>query len=594
MYLGIIEEAKEHFFDLYTDLEVDQHNLPLFIKNVLLLDMIERSLEVKGLFDALMNFNGEDPWIKFYLLSLSFKNKRRTFEILEELLYMEKEIEDNFLLAKIHGLIAEIYKKEGELKWREELDEAYKLNPLDLYVFRLKLEYGLISECELQNAKFYRLFPEKFNLVNVYYKKSKVSANNIRGFKFFCWGGGNVGASSYLVSYEGVNILLDAGALIKDKTLYYNSIENLPISVKEIDLVIITHSHLDHSGGIVELLKKGLNCPIIMSKPIEQILKEIFFRGYKKPDLEITEENLDDKENIVHFVNEEESFFIIKGKRIKVKLIPAGHMLGAMAVYIDIEGVKVFYTGDFTLKDVETNRGLKLPKDLKVDILITEATYGYSNNFGIQNKYLQDRLLLLSIKQLIDEEEKVLLPVYAIGKGQDLLMLLRKNFFYIPFNVYVDGDVAHFSKLYEAFVGNLYSNGVLNVADNTLYATRKEFIKKEVALGNCLVIASSNDLKEGSTSFLYATEMQNFDKGCILNLDFNNREFTGLKNYHIGVLNHGNMIDILEIVIKLAPSAVFVVHRGYRGKGQMNIEKILNGIEGLKVYVPQDGETVSL
>lgn len=77
---------------------------------------------------------------------------------------------------------------------------------------------------------------------------------------------------------------------------------------------------------------------------------------------------------------------------------------------------------------MESNKGLRFLPDLKVDILITEATYGYGNNFGVQNKYLQDKLILKSIEKLLKDEERILLPVYAIGKGQDILLFLEKLF----------------------------------------------------------------------------------------------------------------------------------------------------------------------
>lgn len=68
-----------------------------------------------------------------------------------------------------------------------------------------------------------------------------------------------------------------------------------------------------------------------------------------------------------------------------------------------------------------------------------------------------------------------------------------------------------------------------------------------------------------------------------MNLDSNNREIAGLKNYQIGMLNHANIVDLLETVIKMAPSAVFVIHRGYESKSEITIETILKRIEGIKV-----------
>lgn len=595
IYIKIFEEAREHFFELSNDLEIDEYNLVLFIKVVLLLDAVDSSLQAKGLFETLINYKEENYWIKFYLLLLSFKNKKRILEILEELLNMKDEMQDKLLLPKIYVLISEIYKEIDESKWKQYLEKAFELNPHDLYLQRFRLKYGLIEEEEFSNSKLYRIFPEDLRLINEYYqKKKKNKPNKNKGFRFFCWGGGNIGASSYLVSYEGINILLDAGALIKDKNLYYNSIEDLPISLKDVDLVIVTHAHLDHSGGILELLKEGSNCPIIVSKPTYEILKEGFLKGQKNVDLERKWKDILAKGKFIIYEKGQKETLFIKDKVLNLMLFPAGHILGAVSVLIEIDSMKIFYTGDFSLEDVETNEGLSFPLDLQVDVLITEATYGYGSNFGIKNKFLQNKLLLLALEELVKEQERVLLPVYAIGKGQDLLLLLRKKFQYVPFNVYVDGEIAFFSKLYEKFVGSIYGNGILSVEENISYMSREDFIRREISLGNCVVTASSNDLKKGSVSFLYATEMQNFDKGCILNLESNAKEFIGIKNYQLGLLNHATIADILELVIELTPSIVFIVHRGYANDSKINIETLLRGIAGLQVFVPQEGEIIDI
>lgn len=596
VYFGIIDEAKEHFYSLYKNIKVDINNLIVFVKAVLLLDMTYESLQVEGLFDTLINFDGDDFWIKFYLLLVSFKNKRRTFEILEELIYIMGQTEDKFLLAKIHALMSEIYKEQGDARWVEELKVADNLNPDDLYVMKLKLNNNLIDIDRYLEKNFFRIFPEDSELVNKYYGLYRKNKNKkIDGFKFYCLGGGNIGASSYLISYKGVNVLLDSGILIKDGKTYYNELKDLPVDVKEIDLVVITHAHLDHCGGIKNLVNSGLDCPIIMSKETYEIFNGIFFRQYKKSDMEVNQEDFNTKERLEYlFICDSLNTFTVKDRSVLIKLMPSGHMFGARAVYLEIDGFSIFYTGDFTLKDVETNKGLKISDKLKADVLITEATYGYGSNFTVYNKYIQDKLLITEIKNLIGRDGKLLIPVYAIGKAQDLLMLLKKSFSYIPFNVYVDGDVAYFTKIYEEFTGDIYGKGILNVADNSSYSSKKEFIRKEVSLGNCLILASSNSLKEGSVSYIYANEMLEFDNSSILHLNANNRETNGIKSQNLGLLNHGSMCDILEVAIKLSPSAVFIVHRGYKTNDSMNIVKILNDIEGLKVYEPIEGELIEI
>jgi len=592
-YLGIEDEAKEHFLFLYKEIKINSSNIELFIKTVLFTDTIETSLETEGLFETLYNVEKDSEWIKFYLMIISYRNKRRIPEVFEELLNMKEQINDKWLLAKVHLLLAEIYREKGEDKWLKELKIAEDLNSRDLYLLKLKLKFGLINKMEIKDKKLYRYFPENSSLINEIYNL-KTKDKKIKDFKFFCVGGGNIGASSYLISYKGVNILLDAGILIKEGETYYNNYSELPFDLKDIDLLIISHAHLDHCGGIIKLLNEGICCPIIMSQETADILRAIFFRTKKDYEFNLDYSDMNLKERFEDLLDTGiHNKYFIKNKKVEVDLKSSGHIIGAVAVSINIDSLTIFYTGDFTLKDMESNKGLNLTNDFTADILITEATYGYNSNFTVNNKFIHDKLFLMMVEKLIHKNGILLLPVYSIGKGQDLLLLIKKVFRnYISFNIFVDGDIAFFTKIYEKYFGKIYSNGILDVSDNFTYESKKEFIRKEVSHGKCMIVASSSNLKEGSTSFIYAKEMLDIANSSILHLNLSSKEFLGLKNQYLGLVNHGKLLDLLEVVLKTNPSKVFIVHRGHINDNSTNIKKILSEIRGLEIFEPADGETV--
>ncbi|MDK2806306.1 MAG: cleavage and polyadenylation specificity factor subunit 3, partial [Thermoanaerobacterium sp.] len=124
VYLDIIDDAKEHFLNIYDSIALSQSNIILFIECVLLLDEFEMSLKKDGIYNQLMNYDGENSWINLYIFMLSLKNKRRNYSIKDELLYMIEKNTDRYFLSLIHTILAEIYKDEGNEIWKVELKKA--------------------------------------------------------------------------------------------------------------------------------------------------------------------------------------------------------------------------------------------------------------------------------------------------------------------------------------------------------------------------------------------------------------------------------------------------------------------------------------
>lgn len=589
IYLDIIDDAKEHFLNIFDNITLSYNNIILFIECVLLLDEFEMSLKKEGIYNQLMNYDGENIWINLYIFMLSLKNKRRNYSIKDELLYMVEKDVDRFFLSLLHTILAEIYKDEGDEKWKSEFKKAKELNHHNLRMTRLEIQWGIKNDDDLKKGKYYRFYPDNKDILKKYYEiyKNEIQQNNdFKLFKFNLLEGGSTGGSSYLITYDDVNILLDCGINLKDGKVYYNDFKKLGLDIKDIDLLVVTHCHLDHCGGIVNLIKNGLNCPIIMSHETLHILNGIFSKNGNMQDLNINVEDY----KLLNIINDKTLTdycydAVIKDKKVSLNLIPSGHILGACGVYIDIDGFSVFYTGDFTVKDVETNVGLCIPDGMNADVLITEATFGYTSSFSVYDKKIQDQLILEMLSELTDHCV-AFVPAFAVGKAQDLLLLLRRTFNYTPYNVYVDGALSYITMLYEKVKGAIYGNGILNANDIKLYDSKREFIKKEIALGNCLVMTSSDNLTEGSTSFIYGRVLISLDNAILLNISNNIKKPISMIQENIPIINHGIIQDIIEVFLKLAPKKVYIVHRGAKSNKSFNIEEVLSWFEGVDVAAP--------
>ncbi len=233
----------------------------------------------------------------------------------------------------------------------------------------------------------------------------------------FLGGAGEVGRSSILIDGKK-KILLDNGIKI-------DHIAEYPIRTPMVDALILSHAHLDHSGFSPALYFTS-NSPVAFGT---------------KPTLELGEMLIEDsmkiarKEKLVQrFFKKQLSMFekhyvpLAYGKQINfaeynISLHDAGHITGSAISAIEDQhsGRRIVYTGDFKSSPQLLHNGAET---VKGDILITESTY--ANKEHSDREEITKRLVE-EIKDTIDNDGTALLPVFAIGRGQEVLALLEKN-----------------------------------------------------------------------------------------------------------------------------------------------------------------------
>ncbi len=243
--------------------------------------------------------------------------------------------------------------------------------------------------------------------------------------------GKEVGRSCLELSDSNFRILLDCGIkLTPDGVEHPIEIEN----VDKIDAVFLSHAHLDHTGHLPVLDYLGYKGPIIATpatRAITKILLEDSYGiemaehshpAYQKSDVERIAQSI----NIVNYNQEN------KLKSIKYKFIDAGHIPGSAAILFEIDGKRIIYTGDINTDETRLLKGADLNYG-NVDVLITESTYGdrlHPNREQTEKEFLD----------LVQERIKkgpVLLPCFAVGRAQEIALLLAKR--NITYPIYIDG-----------------------------------------------------------------------------------------------------------------------------------------------------------
>lgn len=265
----------------------------------------------------------------------------------------------------------------------------------------------------------------------------------------FLGGAGEVGASCMLLSVDKRYILIDCGVRVNESG--NASLPDLDL-IKEItpvlDAIFITHAHADHVGALPLVHKMYPNTPIYMTAATRSLSATMLNNAaalmHEKPDAIYTLKDvafiiqLDEKEK-VHSLQVGRWTQFWEGWR--VKLIYAGHILGAVSILMETPEGTYLYTGDVSVFHQKTIDGLADVTGINPDFMWCEATYGDSNH---PSRATEERKLALAVTEVVENGGTVLIPSFALGRAQEILLILQHAMEsqVIPaFPVYADGLV---------------------------------------------------------------------------------------------------------------------------------------------------------
>ncbi len=281
----------------------------------------------------------------------------------------------------------------------------------------------------------------------------------------FAGAAGEVTGSKHLISFNGQKILLDCGLFQGNRKEADEKNRNLVFDPKELDAVVLSHAHMDHSGDLPLLYKNGYSGPIycthatrdlcnymlldsayIQEREIEWMKKKKKYRDGKLPLPEplYTTEDAQETLKYLHAVNYEQSFVL--GDGIVASFYEAGHILGSAMIHMILydkatkKHVKLCFTGDLG------RRGLPILRDPapipECDILITETTYGNRLHAALQTI---DEDLAAVVNEVAEKGGRLIIPSFALERAQEVvyhLHLLKQKNMIPSIPVYVDSPLA--------------------------------------------------------------------------------------------------------------------------------------------------------
>ncbi|MEJ1287326.1 cleavage and polyadenylation specificity factor 3 [Cricetulus griseus] len=234
--------------------------------------------------------------------------------------------------------------------------------------------------------------------------------------------GQEVGRSCIILEFKGRKIMLDCGihpGLEGMDALPYIDL----IDPAEIDLLLISHFHLDHCGALPWFLQKtsfkGRTFMTHATKAIYRWLLSDYVKvsNISADDMLYTETDLEESMDKIETINFHE---VKEVAGIKFWCYHAGHVLGAAMFMIEIAGVKLLYTGDFSRQEDRHLMAAEIP-NIKPDILIIESTYGTHIH---EKREEREARFCNTVHDIVNRGGRGLIPVFALGRAQELLLIL--------------------------------------------------------------------------------------------------------------------------------------------------------------------------
>jgi len=441
--------------------------------------------------------------------------------------------------------------------------------------------------------------------------------------KVTCAGGAtSIGASCILLETSTSSLVIDCGTRPGE---YKSPLPDLSVlNGKNPSCILLTHAHTDHSGALPVLSEYFPHVPILATPPTIELV-DILFRD----SLKIM--NSPEREADVPLYNDAQV------KRVMENLVPiqfneprviddltitfyqAGHILGAAMIHIATPEGNILISGDYSIGSQRTVGTAHKPS-MPIDLLISESTYGerlHEERSAAETRFIQQ------VKNIIEGEGKVLVPTFAIGRAQEILLILKKAMRdgrLNPLPVYVDGMVKAVCNIYsgyERYVTKSLAHEIrsqchpfwgdwINPVENQ--SQRSKILQG----GPCIIVASSGMLNGGASLFYAASILKN-EHDAILLTGYQDEESPGHKLLNLasekpenrriilndeeipvkasvqifGLSAHADRMEMAGFIDSLRPRTVLLVHGSKEARESLIKSLIckdcISGFDGLVV-----------
>ncbi len=441
----------------------------------------------------------------------------------------------------------------------------------------------------------------------------------------FLGGTDEVGASAILVETAGKRILVDCGIRMGNRS----PLPELDRAAGGLDAIVLTHGHLDHIGAL-PVLHRGLPLVPVYATPPTIALARVMLGDAAK----IMAQDSEREEELPLYSAHTVASLLERmapappgmperiGADVTATFFLCGHIIGAASVGIESPEGRVLVSGDVSVAEQLSVAGMGVPP-FRPDVLVLESTYGDRLH---ADRTRQEEQLAAQIAERIQQGGKVLIPAFAVGRAQEVLLIIRRamRLGRIPrFTTWVDGLVRPVCGLYTSFSAFLRPKlrELVEKVNDPFFGDIEEIRpvaspeqRKEILAGPpCAIIASSGMLTGGAsvsyaetlvndpTALIAVTGYQDEESpgrqllaaadGQLAALTLKGRSFDikcGVKRYQLSA--HADAGELVGIASRLKPADTVLVHGGAGSRA--SLAQQLSTEQVGRVHLPVAGQTL--
>lgn len=442
----------------------------------------------------------------------------------------------------------------------------------------------------------------------------------------------DIGSNSYLLEMGSTRIILDAGThpkhTGKDTLPLFESIDQ-----DSVDGILVSHPHLDHIGSLPVLMQQQEHAAVAMTAETREFGAALLHNSVNvmksqreelnEPDYPLySHRKVDELERLWFTRAPGEEFSLGEIDRVRCEFYRAGHVLGAVGVHLKGDNEDVFYTGDVHFEDQTMTRKAEFPEH-SFDTLIIETTRGGLARSPDYSREREKNRLGDSIQKTIDRGGAVLIPVFAFGKTQEVLLMVKElqDEGQLPITpVHIGGLSTKMSTIADRFIDaegrNHQGYSILRDFPD-LHILPRGQREPEFHPGHIYAL-SSGMVSEHTVSHRFAKRVLNSDKNSIFFVGYADSETPGGRILAAGQggrvrldpnRDHGTPIlcevdkfdfsghaprdQIVDYVLRCQPKNVILVHGDPEARGwfRQELEARNNAI---RVILPEPGEIVEI
>jgi KH/beta-lactamase-domain protein len=403
-----------------------------------------------------------------------------------------------------------------------------------------------------------------------------------------------VGRSAILVQTKESSVLLDCGINpgSTSSTVAYPRLDAPQFDLDSLDAVVISHAHLDHCGFLPFLFKYGYDGPVYCSAPTSSLMTLLqldYLDVANKQGTMPPYSQKDVRDTVMHTIPLRYGSVTDIAPDIRLTLHNSGHILGSSLVHLHIgEGLhNLVYTGDYKF-----GKSMLLEPAVatfpRVETIITESTYGAPGDL-MPTRGESEQLITDIINQTLDREGKVLIPVPAVGRAQEIMLIIddyMRRGLLKEAPVFVEGMISEATAIHTAYPEYLAKN----VRNSILYEGVNPFqsdyftivehpsAREEIVEGDQCIILATSGMLEGGPVIDYFKRLAGDKRNTIIFVSYQidgtmgSRVQKGLAD--VPLINSNGKMEVMKVEMQVESV------RGFSGHSDRR--QIINYLQRLK------------